>query len=150
MAASKHKKKVTADTLSLNFNTAISQMMQFVNEATKATELPKEIMLDFLKLVSPYAPHIAEELWALLKQNELMVDQEWPQAHEALCQDEQVTIVVQVNGKRRGDLLVNIDADEAFVRPLAEALPYVQAQLSGMSIKRLVFVKNRLMNFVIG
>lgn len=143
-------KKVGEDTQGLHFNTAISQMMQFVNDATKMAEIPRNIVLEFLKLLSPYAPHIAEELWSKLAQQGLIVDQPWPDHDEALCQESQVTVVVQVNGKRRADVLVAMDESEQVVRALAEEQPYVKAQLAGNSVKRVVFVKNRLMNFVIG
>ncbi|MCB1033121.1 MAG: class I tRNA ligase family protein, partial [Acidobacteria bacterium] len=92
-------KKVAEDTEALRFNTAISQMMIFVNDATAAASLPRETMKLFVQALSPYAAHLAEELWQLLGGEGLVCQTTWPEHDEALCAEDTITVVVQVNGK---------------------------------------------------
>ncbi len=141
---------VERDTLNLRFNTAISHMMTFVNEATSAKTLPKVILQDFLKLLSPYAPHVAEELWARLGQSGFVCQQSYPAFDPALIAEDSVTYAVQVMGKLRSEIKAPIAATEAEVRALAEADDKVKAAIAGKSVKKFVFVPKRLVNFVVG
>jgi leucyl-tRNA synthetase len=142
-------KKVTSDVESLQMNTAIAQMMIFVNEATTAATLPIDIIRAFLRLLSPYAPHICEELWHRLDSDELIAHAEWPVHDEALCVDDLIPIVVQVNGKKRDELEVPRDADQAALEKLALASENVQRFVDGREIKRVIVVPGRLVNIVV-
>ncbi len=142
-------KKVAADTETLQMNTAIAQMMIFVNEATAAATLPRDTVTDFLRLLAPYAPHISEELWQRLGHDELVAHATWPVHDEALCLDELIPIVVQVNGKKRDELLVGKDTDNAILERLALNSEKVRKHLDGKDPKRVIVVPGRLVNIVV-
>ncbi len=142
-------KKVSSDTETLQMNTAISQLMIFVNEATQASSLPREIASAFVRALAPYAPHLAEELWARLGGDGLVSLAEWPEHDEALCEDETITIVVQVNGKKRDELEVAKDADRETVEEAALASEKAQRFLDGKEPKKVIVVPGRLVNIVV-
>lgn len=141
--------KVEQDTEKLCFNTAISQMMIFVNEATSAPKLPVETLKLFLTVLSPYAPHLAEELWEKLGQKGLVSEIPWPQYDSAITTDSQVLIVVQVNGKLKDKIEVPRDLSEAELEKAALTSPKIAPQLGGQTPKRVIVVKNRLVNIVL-
>ena len=141
--------KVLEDTGSLRFNTAISQMMIFVNEATASATLPREIVLSFLCVLSPYAPHVAEELWARLDHTDLIAHAAWPAHDEALCVEETITLVVQVNGKRRDTIDVPRDVDRRTVEELALKTAGAERSLEGRVPRKVVVVPGRLVNIVV-
>ena len=142
-------KKVLEDTESLRFNTAIAQMMIFVNEATTSATLPREIASAFVRVLAPYAPHIAEELWARLGGEGFVAHAPWPAYDPALCIEETVTIVVQVNGKLRDRITIARDADaEALERGALQA-PGAAKVLAGRNPKKVVVVPGRLVNIVV-
>jgi leucyl-tRNA synthetase len=141
-------KKVTLDTETLQMNTAIAQMMIFVNQATTATTVPRETLTSFLRLLAPYAPHICEELWNRLGHDELIAHATWPVHDEALCIDDLIPIVVQVNGKKRDELQVSKDADKEELERLALASEKAQKHLGGREPKRVIVVPGRLVNIV--
>ncbi len=142
-------KKVSSDTESLQMNTAISQMMIFTNEATVASSLPTEIVKAFLRLLSPYAPHICEELWQRLGEEELIAHAEWPAWDEALVQDETITVVVQVNGKKRDELHVERDTANEELERLALACDNAQRFMDGKEPRKVIVVPGRLVNIVV-
>ena len=142
-------KKVLEDTDALRMNTAISQMMVFVNEATSARTLPRETVKIFLRVLSPYAPHLAEELWARLGEDELIAHVSWPDHDETLCRDDQIVIVVQVNGKKRDEVRVGRDADRETVEGLALASEKAKKYLEGKTPRRVIVVPGRLVNIVV-
>jgi leucyl-tRNA synthetase len=141
--------KVQNDTLGLRFNTAISQMMTFVNEATSAKKVSKAVIKKFLMLLSPYAPHLAEELWARLGQKEFLCQQTWPAFDSALLVDDIVAYAVQVNGKLKAEIRVPISSVESDVRTAAENDEKVKGALHGKTVRKFVFVPKRLVNFVV-
>ena len=141
---------VEHDTLAMRFNTAISHMMSFVNEATGAKTLSREVARKFVTVLAPYAPHVAEELWSRLGGQGLVCRQPWPKFDAALTVDDSVTYAVQVMGKLRAEIKAPIAATEAEVRALAEADEKVKAAIAGKSVKKFVFVPRRLVNFVVG
>jgi leucyl-tRNA synthetase len=141
---------VERDTLAMRFNTAISHMMTFANEATGAKALPKSIARTFMSVLAPYAPHLAEELWSRLGGEGLVSIAPWPTFDPALVAENTVTYAVQVLGKLRSELQASIAATEAEVRALAEADPKVKPWLEGKTVKKFVFVPKRLVNFVVG
>jgi leucyl-tRNA synthetase len=142
-------KKVASDTEELQMNTAIAQMMIFVNEATSAATLPRDTVGTFLRLLSPYAPHICEELWQRLGSDELIAHAAWPVHDEALCVDELIPIVVQVNGKKRDELEVPKEADNETLEKLALESENAQRFTEGKEIKRVIVVPGRLVNIVV-
>ncbi len=141
-------KKVEEDTEALRFNTAISQMMIFVNEAMTVERLPKSVAQLFLRVLAPYAPHLAEELWARLGGNALIATMPWPAYDLALCQDDLMKIVVQVNGKRRDDIECAVDATEAMVKTAAMT-DKVQRAIGTQHVVKAIYVPGRLLNFVV-
>jgi len=143
-------KKVTDDFENLRFNTAISQLMIFVNEAYKAEELPLEAMEHFVQMLSPLAPHLAEELWSKLGHNESITYAAWPVYDEALTVDNEVEVVVQVNGKIVERAMVASDLDEAGLQQTAMELEKVQEALAGKTIRKVIAVKGKLVNIVVG
>jgi leucyl-tRNA synthetase len=142
-------KKVTSDTETLQMNTAIAQMMIFVNDATSAATRPREIVSTFLRLLSPYAPHICEELWQRLGCDELIAHAPWPEWDDDLAADELMTIVVQVNGKKRDELQVPPDTDRTELEQLALASENAQRFLDGNDPKKVIVVPGRLVNIVV-
>ncbi|MCQ2983161.1 MAG: leucine--tRNA ligase [Treponemataceae bacterium] len=142
-------KKVTEDTANLAFNTAISQMMIFINEASKLNEVPKAMWSDFVKLIAPYAPHLGEELWEKLGNTESISYAQWPTYDEALTVDNTCTIVVQINGKVRDKFEAAIGADKAEVEKLALATDGAKRFLDGKEPAKVIVVPNKLVNIVV-
>jgi leucyl-tRNA synthetase len=142
-------KKVTEDYEALRFNTAIAQMMIFVNEAYKEKQVPKAYMEGFLKLLNPVAPHITEELWTtVLKHNELIVYEKWPKFDLAKTVNNEVTVVVQINGKLRDKLLVAVDTSKEELEKGALELSRIKELLTGLTIRKIIVVPNKLVNIV--
>ncbi|WP_040948306.1 leucine--tRNA ligase [Gorillibacterium massiliense] len=141
-------KKITEDFEALRFNTAISQLMIFVNEAYKTEVLPKRAMEAFVQLLSPLAPHIAEELWEKLGHSESITYEAWPTYDEALTVDDEVEIVVQVNGKiiDRVKIAANLELDA--MEALAQELEKVKELTEGKTIRKIIAVKGKLVNIV--
>jgi leucyl-tRNA synthetase len=142
-------KKVTQSITDLRFNTAISEMMVFVNEATKATAVPRAWFEMFVKILSPFAPHVAEELWQRLGHTATIAFEPWPVHDEAKLARDVMVIAVQVNGKLRSQIEVALDASEASILAAAKADDKVAPFLAGKLIKREIYVKGRLVNLVV-
>jgi leucyl-tRNA synthetase len=140
---------VTADMEAVQPNTAISKLMVFARDVAKDAPLPREAGEAFLKLLSPFAPHLAEELWARLGHTTSVALGRWPEADPALLVDETLALVVQVNGKRRGEVRVPKDADEAAVRAAVLADETVRRHLQGKEPRRVIVVPGRLVNVVV-
>ncbi len=143
-------KKVTEDYEALRFNTAISQLMIFVNEAYKTDRLPKAAMENFVQMLSPIAPHLAEELWEKLGHTGTVTYEAWPVYDEAWTVDNEVEIVIQVNGKIADRATVAADADEAKMQELALGLAKVQEAMAGKTVRKVIAVKGKLVNIVVG
>lgn len=143
-------KKVTEDYENLRFNTAISQLMIFVNEAYKAETLPRKAMADFLQMLSPTAPHIAEELWSRLGAGSggTITYEPWPAYEEAWTVDQEVEIVVQVNGKIVDRISIAADTDEADMECLAKESEKVREATAGKTVRKVIAVKGKLVNIV--
>ena len=139
---------VTDDIEEMQFNTAISKLMVFARDITKDAPLPRDIAETFVLLLSPFAPHLAEELWQRLGHAESLAHEAWPRADAALLVDDTVTLAVQVNGKRRAEIRVPADADEAAIREAAMAEPNVERHLGGREPKKVIVVPGRLVNIV--
>lgn len=142
-------KKVTNDIDTLNFNTAISQMMIFINECYKTKTIYRPYAIGFLKMFACFAPHLGEELWAtIFDQKDSITYEPWPTYDEAMLVDKTVTIVVQVNGKVRGKFEAAADADQAKIQEQALQLENVQHQLEGKTVHKVIVVKGKVVNIV--
>ncbi len=144
-------KKVTEDIENMRFNTAISALMIFVNEANGWDNVPRSVAEPFVILLSPFAPHIAEEIWNRLGHDESLAYEEWPQLNEDFLVDESVEIPVQVNGKVRANITVPADKqkDKDFVIGLAKQQKNIIRHLEGTSIVKEIFVPGRIVNLVV-
>ncbi|MGQ0666287.1 MAG: leucine--tRNA ligase [Nitrospiraceae bacterium] len=140
-------KKVTEDVEALRFNTAISQMMVFTNELTKAQQRARAVLEPFVLLLAPFTPHLAEELWVILGRAPSVSQQPWPRFDPALTVSERMTIPVQVNGKLRGRIEVEHEASREVVERLSRE--QIAEWLQGKEPKKVVYVEKKLINFVI-
>jgi len=142
-------RKVTGDLDTLAFNTAIAQMMEFVNEMTPLERRSRQLLEPFVLLLAPFAPHLAEELWSKLGKKESLAYEPWPAWDPALVVEDRVTIAVQVNGKLRATLELPRDIDEAAVQRSALADQRVRRHLDGAELRKVIFVPNKLLNLVV-
>jgi leucyl-tRNA synthetase len=142
-------KKVRSDTESLRMNTAIAQMMVFVNEATSSERVPIETVSTFVRVLAPYAPHLAEELWQRLGGEGLVSLAPWPEHDEALCIDEEITVVIQVNGKKRGEISVAKDISREALHDAALDTDVARKWLEGGEPRRVIVVPGKLVNIVV-
>jgi leucyl-tRNA synthetase len=147
-------KKVTNDIETLSFNTAIAQMMVFVNAFTNAEAIPLSAIRTFLILLNPFAPHLTSELWEKLgeKFHDVRGDitaQRWPDHDERLLVEDEVEIVLQVNGKVRGRMKMSILASEEEVKTVALDNSKIKESISGKTIRKVVVVPKKLVNIVV-
>jgi leucyl-tRNA synthetase len=148
IALNKTIKKINEDIENFKFNTAVSSLMIFINDAVKSG-IGIEEFKSFLKLLAPFAPHIAEEIWYQLGEKESIHLSSWPKYDPSLLVETEIKIIIQVNGKLRGDLNVPVDSLEEVVKNEALQIPAVLKHLEGQDIKKVIYVKNRLINFVV-
>ncbi|GBS96347.1 leucyl-tRNA synthetase [Staphylococcus aureus] len=141
-------KKVTEDFETLGFNTAISQLMVFINECYKVDEVYKPYIEGFVKMLAPIAPHIGEELWSKLGHEESITYQPWPTYDEALLVDDEVEIVVQVNGKLRAKIKIAKDTSKEEMQEIALSNDNVKASIDGKDIMKVIAVPQKLVNIV--
>jgi leucyl-tRNA synthetase len=142
-------KKVTEDTEQLRFNTAISTMMEFVNHVTRLEVRPRSVLEPFVLLLSPYAPHIAEELWRALGHGDTPAYEPWPTFDPALAKSDEIEIPVQVNGKLRAVLKVPAEIDDQALEAAALADETVKAQIAGKAVKKVIVKSKKLVNLVV-
>jgi leucyl-tRNA synthetase len=142
-------KKVTEDIESLSFNTAISQMMIFVNAFTNAETIPISAMRTLLILLNPFAPHLASELWERLGSRGDVTGQSWPSYYEKFLAEDEVEIVVQINGKVRDRIKMSILAGEDEIKAAALDNPKIKELILGKTIRKIVVVPKKLINIVI-
>lgn len=142
-------KKVTDDYENLRFNTAISQMMIFINDMYKAEAIPVEYMEGFIKLLNPVAPHLTEELWSLLHKDEMLAYAQWPTFDEAALVDDELEIILQVNGKLRGKMKVAAGISREEMTKLALENEAIVNQLAGGTPKKVIAVPEKLVNVVL-
>jgi leucyl-tRNA synthetase len=148
-------KKVTEDLDGMRFNTAISAMMVFINEANTWQTKPLPVMKTFLQLLAPFAPHLAEELWARLhstfgQRATSLPYAEWPKFDPALLVESEIEIPVSVNGKMRDVIKVAVDADQATIEALAKSSEKVKQFMDGKPIKKIIIVPKKMVNIVVG
>ena len=142
-------KKVSEDIEEMRFNTAISSMMILATEMENADSLNKEEYKKFLQILSPFAPHIAEELWSVIGEKKSINLSSWPSWDEGLMLDTEIKIVVQINGKVRAEILVALDAAEEEIKKLVLSHEAVVRHLGSIVPQKIIYVKNRLVNIVV-
>lgn len=142
-------KGVTEDIEQMRFNTAIAKMMEFTNFFFKANPRPRPAMEKFLPLLSPFAPHLAEELWQALGHADTIAHQSWPTWDEALIKEDTIEVPVQVNGKLRAVVAIAAGADNAALEAVARANPKIAEFLAGKTVVKKIVVPGRLVNFVV-
>jgi leucyl-tRNA synthetase len=142
-------KKVGEDIEGLRFNTAISQMMIFVNHFTKENRYPRACLKPFVQLLAPFSPHAAEELWELLGEKNSLSYTPWPAFDPALAKDDKITIAVQVLGKTRGTIEIEPGTAQPSVEEMAKSAAGVTNHLAGKTIKKVIYVPNKIINFVV-
>ncbi|NBX16110.1 MAG: leucine--tRNA ligase [Proteobacteria bacterium] len=150
-------KKISSDIENLSFNTSISQMMIFLNGMAESNCRSKDVWSKFIPLLSPFAPHLAEELWQTCFHPEKPADNAnypfacqsaWPAFDESLARDDEIKIGVQINGKARGEIALPPDCDQETAVRIAHEDKAISAALGSIDLKKIVFVKNRILNFV--
>ncbi|MBE0534864.1 MAG: leucine--tRNA ligase [Phycisphaerae bacterium] len=142
-------KKVGGDVESFGFNTAISQMMIFVNHMMRLDARPKDALEKFVLVLAPFAPHVAEELWQRLGHDETLAYEPWPQYDPELVKEKEIELAVQVLGKIKDKIVVAADAGEDEIKETALASEKVQAAMGGKTPKKVIVIKSRLVNIVV-
>ncbi len=141
-------KKVSTDTEDLKFNTAISEMMKLMNFADKQEKINKADYLEFIKILSPFTPHVAEEIWKEQGGDGFLIEKNWPQFDEDLAKVEKIKLGVQVNGKRRGEIEISPEADENEVVELSKENLEIARWLEGEIVK-VIYVPGRILNLIV-
>jgi leucyl-tRNA synthetase len=141
--------KVTKDIEGFGFNTAISQMMIFVNHMHKQETRSKDVLEKFILILSPFAPHLAEELWSRLGHSESLAYGQWPTFDAELVKEKEIELAVQIRGKIKDKITVAADATEDEIQKMALASEKVQAALEGKNPKKIIVIKSRLVNIVV-
>ena len=142
-------KKVTSDYENMYYNTSISQMMIFINTASKEDIIPKEYAEGFIKLLNPVAPHITEEIWNRFGHDSTITYEAWPTYDEAKLVEDTVEIPVQINGKVRATVSISVDASEDEVKNIVHQNSNIQAQIEGKTVVKEIYVKNKIYNIVV-
>ena len=157
-------KKVSEDIAEMKFNTAISSMMIFVNEVEKSNSISRGDFKQFLKILAPFAPHMTEELWQqfggkrsdlkgaqglTLKSQDSIHLSSWPEYDKEKIKEEKVKIVIQINGKVRGEIIIEVDEKEEEIKQKALESESVLRHTVGKSVKKVIYIKNRLINIVV-
>jgi leucyl-tRNA synthetase len=142
-------KKVTEDTEHLRFNTAIAQMMTFVNHMTGLKVRPRNVLEPFVLLLAPYSPHIAEELWRALGHTNTLAYEPWPKFDPALATADEIDIPVSINGKLKSVLKVPSEIDDATLEAAALADEKVKEALAGKPVKKTIVKSKKMVNLVV-
>jgi leucyl-tRNA synthetase len=146
-------KKVSEDIENLKFNTAIAALMEYLNYLEKATaeknSVNKEVVEIFIKLLAPFAPHLVEYLWLKIGHQTSIFQEKWPEYDPELVKDEEIEMVVQINGKVRGRMLVGAEISEDEAKERALGSENLKKHLEGKEIRKVIFVKGKLINLVV-
>ena len=142
-------KKVTEDYENMSFNTAIAQMMIFINAAFKEDIIPIKMAEGFIKVLNPIAPHITEEIWNKLGHEDTISYEKWPEYDETKIVNDKVNLAVQINGKLRDLVKINMDEEQEKVKELVHKSEKVKSYLEGHEIVKEIYVKNKIYNIVI-
>ena len=142
-------KKVTDDYETLNFNTAISQMMIFINAVYKEDVFPRRYALEFIKLLNPVCPFVTEELWNIMGHDKSISYESWPSYDDSLLGACCKKIAVQVNGKVRGEISISDDMDEDCIKKMALSDDNVKRHIDNKEIVKIIVIKNKIVNVVV-
>ena len=142
-------KKVTEDYESLNFNTAISQMMIFINKVSSEEILPKNMALDFIKILNPICPYITEELWEYMGNNKTIAYESWPTYDEKYLVSDEINIGVQVNGKVRSSITIPFNIEESSVKKIVFSNDTIKKYTDDKEIIKFIYIKNRIVNIIV-
>lgn len=140
---------VSDDCEKLSFNTSISRLMEFTNHFSQQESRPQSVMEAFVLMLSPFAPHLAEELWELLGHGKTLAYEPWPEFDPAMIVESEIEIPVQINGKLRSKIRIPAEADSAAMQAAAEADETVQKQISDKQVVKVIAVPGRMVNFVV-
>jgi leucyl-tRNA synthetase len=140
-------RKVTDDIEGMRFNTAISAMMVLSNELLKLDKVPTEALEVLAKLLHPFAPHLGEEIWEMLGRQPSIQNEPWPAYDPALCEEDEVEVPVQINGKVRGRITLPKDASED--QALAAARQALRSQLEGKTLRKTIWVPGKILNLIL-
>jgi leucyl-tRNA synthetase len=140
-------RKVTEDIEGMRFNTAISAMMVLSNELTKLEAVPSEALEVLATLLHPFAPHLAEEIWEMLGHSPSIQNQPWPTYDPALCEEDEVEVPVQINGKVRGRITVPKQATEE--QALSAARQALASHLEGKTLRKTIWVPGKILNLIV-
>jgi leucyl-tRNA synthetase len=147
---------VTSDLDGFRFNKAVARLYEFVNgyldikpQGPEMGPVRREALEALVQLIAPMTPHLGEECWQLLGYQTMLVDKDWPKADPELVRENTVTVAIQINGKRRAEVEVPKDAPDSEVGAIALGLPDVQKAIDGQTVKKLIIVKNRIVNVVV-
>ena len=140
---------MTEDIEGLRFNTAIAALMEFTNTANKWDFLPRDLVEKLVLVLAPLAPHLAEELWERLGHSESIAFAPWPEADEQYLRNDTIEVAVQVNGKMRGRISIPAEATEEQVIAIARSDENVARHLFDKELKRSIYVRGRIVNFVV-
>ncbi|MDR0532571.1 MAG: leucine--tRNA ligase [Verrucomicrobiales bacterium] len=143
-------KKVTEDLNAMSFNTAISALMVMTNELTKEEQRPRAVVEQFLLLLAPFAPHLAEELWSKLGHDKTLAYEPWPKFEEKYLVEDELNIIVQVNGKMRGKFTVSAEVPVGEYESILKQQPDFTRWLGGKELKKVITVPKKLVNIVVG
>ncbi len=132
----------------LKFNTAIAALMTMMNEVSAWDKISRPVLEDFLKILSPFAPHLSEELWQLLGHKRSIMRSSWPEHDEKLCQESEVEVGVQVDGKVRGRFMISSEASEDELKSTALEVDTVMPHLEGKKVQKVIVIKGRLVSIV--
>ncbi len=146
----RHKtiKKVTYDIENMKFNTAVAAMMEYINELNTNGAVREDLAV-LVKLIAPYAPHIADELWEKMGEKSFIIDEKWPEYDDAMTVDHVVTIVVQVNGKLRGEFTIGRDASQEQMKEAALKIEKVKQYADQGTIRKVIVIPGKLVNIVV-
>jgi leucyl-tRNA synthetase len=141
-------KKISEDIENFKFNTAVSSLMIFMNEVGREGLSKKDFKV-FLQILSPFAPHMTEELWSLLGEKKSIHLSSWPEYDKNLIEDFELKIAVQINGKVRGEIMIGVDDSEEDIKKMAISNESVAKYITGSEVKKIIYVKNKIINIVV-
>jgi len=142
-------KRVSENLDKLQFNTCVSEFMIFTNHLQKLDTINQNVLKTFIKILNPFMPHISSELWVLIGKDRELTFEEWPVYDSALIQSDTIKLAVQINGKRRDEIEVALDADELTILKIAKKSEKVLNFISGKELVKEIYVKGRLVNLVV-
>lgn len=142
-------KKVSDDIETLKFNTAISALMILTNKMEEIEKIPQDVFEKFLIILSPFAPHLAEEIWHKLNHKKSIFLEKWPKPEEEFLTEEEYELIIQINGKLRDKIKIKSDLSEEEIKNFAQKQEKIKKYLSGKEIKKVIFIPKKLINFVI-